>query len=107
MPFLSTNDPCLPQPSLTTLQSLGRLNHPSKELFNLVKETEHFFHKANIHEKSVEHISTMMAKDTDVTLGHCLAHNLCEIALQNYFHLRIHIQAQYHRTTWPEKAICK
>ena len=37
----------------------------------------------------------MMAEDTDVTLGHCLAHNLRKMAIQIYFHLRIHIRAQY------------
>ena len=95
MLFLSTNNRCLPQSSLTTSRSLSRLNHPSKELFNLVKKAENFFRKAKIHEKSVEYISTLMAEDTDVTLGHSLAHNLREMAIQKYFHLHIHIRAQY------------
>ena len=48
--------------------------------------------------RSVEHISTMMAEDIDVTLGHCLAHNLREMAIQQYFHLRFHIRAQSYIT---------
>ena len=57
--------------------------------------------------KSVEHISSMMAADINVTRGHCLAHSLREMVSEIFRSSHPYSSTIYHRTIWPEKAICK
>jgi hypothetical protein len=95
LPLLSDASPSLPQSSFTTVRSYGRLNHPSQSLLTLIREAELFFRNTNVINRSIEELSTSMIKKCKQDLGNCQNHNLLEMAVKQFYSLRIHVRASF------------
>ena len=90
-PLLSSPASSLPQASLIVRRSLGKLNHPSNKLYEFIKDAEIYFRENNVCDKSIDKITEDMVEQCEVVCGNCRIHNLREMAVKQFYSLRIRI----------------
>jgi hypothetical protein len=96
---MCTDNPTLPQSSLTSVKSYGGLKHPTNNLFILIQNAEHFFRNHDVTGCSIDDVVKSFVLSDQSTFGYspsyCSQHNCTELALKKFFKLRFHIRASF------------
>jgi len=93
--YLCSDVAVLPQSSLTSCKSYGGLKHPTKELSAAIEDAEQFFRNHDVFGASIENLVQSCKSESTLKLGNCNSHALYEMAITQYYKLRVHIRASF------------